>query len=121
MAAVITRACVESARELGLPEAAIPLANAAVILATSPKSNSSHDAYFLAKADVDAGLGRNIPEHLRSPKFNGYKYPHDFPNHYVEQQYLPSDLLGKTYYTFGSNKTEQAAKAYYDFIRGALK
>ena len=117
MAAVITRACTESAKEIGLPEAAIPLANAAVILATAPKSNSSHNAYFAAKEDLDAGKGIEIPLHLQSPGFVGYKYPHDYENSYVEQQYLPSDIKDKKYYVFGNNKTEQAAKAYYDMIR----
>ena len=88
MAASITRACCESAKELGMPEAAIPLSNATVLLATSPKSNSAHDAYYAALADVEKGLGRNIPKHLQSPLFKGYKYPHAYPNHYVEQQYL---------------------------------
>ena len=117
LASVIVRACTESARELGLPEAAIPLANAAIMLATAPKSNSAYLAYHAAREDVDAGRGQNIPEHLRSPLFSGYKYPHDYPNHYVEQAYLPEDLRGKQYYTFGENKTEQAARAYYEMIR----
>ena len=117
MAAVITRACTESAKEIGLPEAAIPLANATVILATSPKSNSAHDAYFAAKQDLDAGKGMEIPIHLQSPGFVGYKYPHDYENSYVEQQYLPDDIKEKKYYIFGNNKTEQAAKAYYEMIR----
>ncbi|MBQ9735300.1 MAG: replication-associated recombination protein A [Clostridia bacterium] len=118
LAAVVTRACVESARDLGLPEAAIPLANAACLLATAPKSNAAHDAYFAALKDVEAGRGAEVPSHLQSPLFKGYKYPHAYPNHFVEQQYLPSDLKGKRYYEFGTSKTEQAAKAYYDFIRG---
>ena len=117
MAAVITRACTESAKEIGLPEAAIPLANATVILATAPKSNSAHDAYFAAKQDLDAGKGMEIPTHLQSPGFIGYKYPHDYENSYVEQQYLPGDIKEKKYYIFGNNKTEQAAKAYYEMIR----
>ena len=121
MAAAVTRACTESAKELGLPEAAIPLANAAVMLATAPKSNAAHNAYFAAKADLEAGLGQNIPEHLRSPLFKGYLYPHDYPNHYVAQQYLPDDVKDRVYYTFGENKTEQAAKAYYDYIRASAK
>ena len=121
MAAAVTRACTESAKELGLPEAAIPLANAAVMLATAPKSNAAHNAYFAAKADLEAGLGQNIPEHLRSPLFKGYLYPHDYPNHYVSQQYLPDDVKDRVYYTFGENKTEQAAKAYYDYIRASAK
>ena len=117
MAAVIVRACTESARELGLPEAAIPLANAAVMLATAPKSNSAYLAYHAAREDVDAGRGQILPEHLRGPLFRGYLYPHDYPGHYVEQTYLPEDLAGKKYYTFGENKTEQAARAYYEMIR----
>ncbi len=117
MAAVIVRACTESARELGLPEAAIPLANAAIVLATAPKSNSTYAAYHAAREDVDAGRGQIIPEHLQSPLFRGYLYPHDYPNHYVEQAYLPEDLRGKHYYSFGENKTEQAARAYYEMIR----
>ena len=118
MAAVIVRACVESARELGLPEARLPLANAAVILATAPKSNSAHDAINAAIEDIHKGLGSDIPTHLRSPQFRGYKYPHDYPDHYVKQDYLPADLRGKRYYTFGENKTEQAASAYWQRIKG---
>ena len=117
LAPVIVRACTESARELGLPEAAIPLANAAIMLATSPKSNSTYQALHAARADVDAGRGQVIPEHLRSPLFSGYLYPHDYPNHYVEQTYLPEDLAGKKYFSFGASKAEQAAKTYYELIR----
>ncbi len=117
MAAVITRACVESAKELGLPEARIPLANAAVMLATAPKSNSAYNAINSASADIERGMGAEIPEHLRSPKFKGYKYPHEFPNHWVKQQYLPDDLVGRKYYEYAENKTEQAAKQYWDKIR----
>ena len=118
MAAVIARACVESARELGLPEARLPLANAAVILATAPKSNSAHDAINAAIEDIHKGLGSDIPTHLRSPQFRGYKYPHDYPDHYVKQDYLPADLRGRRYYEFGENKTEQAARAYWQKIKG---
>ena len=118
MAAVITRACVESARELGLPEARIPLANAAVMLATAPKSNSAYLAFDAAAADIRAGKGTEVPLHLRSPQFKGYKYPHDYPGHYVEQQYLPDDLAGARYYSFGDNKTEQTAKQYWENIKG---
>jgi putative ATPase len=117
MAAAITYACVESAKAVGMPEAVLPLANATCILATSPKSNSSYMAYHLAKEDMDKGLGKDIPEHLKSPNFTGYLYPHEYENNYVIQDYLPSDLVGKHYYKFGTNKTEQAAKAYYDMIR----
>ncbi len=117
-AAAITRACCESAKELGMPEAAIPLANAAILLATSPKSNSAHDAYFAALADVEAGCGREVPKHLQSPLFKGYKYPHDYPAHYVSQQYLPDDIKDKTYYKWGSNKLEDSARQYAEKIKG---
>ena len=116
-AAVVTRACCESAKELGMPEAAIPLANATVLLATSPKSNSAHDAVFAAMADVEKGCGRVVPRHLQSPLFKGYKYPHDYPNHYVEQQYLPDDIKDRKYYQWGSNKLEDAARQYAEKIK----
>ncbi len=116
-AAVVTRACCESAKELGMPEAAIPLANATVLLATSPKSNSSHNAYYAALADVEAGCGRVVPKHLQSPLFKGYKYPHDYPYHYVRQQYLPDDIKDKVYYHAGSNKLEDAARQYAEKIK----
>lgn len=115
-AASLAYACTESARSLGLPEAAIPLANIVTILATAPKSNSSYLAFHAASDDISKGLGQNIPKHLQSPNFEGYLYPHDYENNYVKQDYLPSDLKGKCYYEFGNNKTEQAAKAYRDFI-----
>ena len=114
MAAVIVRACVESARELGLPEARIPLANAAVMLATAPKSNTAYCALDAAAADIRSGKGTEMPLHLRSPLFKGYKYAHDYTYDYVKQQYLPDDLVGRHYYEYGDNKTEQAAKAYRD-------
>ena len=121
LAAVITHSLTESAKEIGLPEAAIPLANAVCILATSPKSNSSYMAYHKACEDIEKGMGTEIPLHLKSPLFTGYKYPHDYENHYVKQDYLPKDLVGRKYYVFGNNKTEQAAKAYFDFITSAAK
>ncbi len=117
MAAVITRACVESAKDLGLPEGAIPLANAVVMLATAPKSNTAYAGYFAALGDVERGRGLDLPKHMRGPAFEGYLYPHDFPHDYVEQQYLPTDLVGTHYYRFGDNKTEQLARQYYDMIR----
>ncbi len=117
LAGVVVRACVESARELGLPEARLPLAEAAVLLATAPKSNSAHDAINAAAADIAAGKGQTVPTHLRSPKFVGYKYPHDYPNHWVKQQYLPDDLIGAHYYEYGPNKTEQASKQYWEKIK----
>lgn len=117
MAAVIVKACVDSARELGLPEGRIPLANAAVMLATAPKSNSAYEALAKASAAISSGKGQNVPTHLRSPNFTGYKYPHDYPDHYVAQQYLPDDLKNEKFYNWGENKTEQAAKAYWEKIK----
>ncbi len=118
MAAVVTRACCESAKELGMPEARIPLANAAILLATSPKSNSAYMAINAAAADIENGAGRNIPAHLQSPLFKGYRYPHDYPNHYVRQQYLPDDLKDKHYYEWGDNKMEQAARSFAEKLKG---
>ena len=120
-AASLAYACCESAKAIGMPEAALPLANIVVILATAPKSNTAYLAYHAACEDIAAGLGTVIPEHLRSPQFEGYKYPHDYENDYVEQSYLPADLTGRHYYKFGTNKTEQLAKSYYDFIRSNCK
>lgn len=126
MAAAVVRSCVESARELGLPEARIPLANAALLLATSPKSNSAEMGIIAATEAVSAGKGTAFPRCLQNVHFDGensaqkgqnYKYPHDYPNHYVQQQYLPDDLKYARFYTYGENKTEQAAKAYWDKIK----
>ncbi len=129
MAAAVTQACVTSARELGLPEARIPLAHAAILLATAPKSNSAYMAIGRAAEDLHAGKGQKIPDHLRDSHYagaealghgDGYRYPHDFPNHYTPQGYLPHDLASARYYEYGENKTEQAAKQYAEKI-GALK
>ena len=117
LAATVTRACVESAKELGMPEARLPLANAAIMLATAPKSNSAHDAILAATADVQAGMGIKPPPHLQSPLYKGYKYPHDFENHYITQQYLPNDLKGKTYYRFGQNRQESSSEQYWRAIK----
>lgn len=119
MAAVLTYACCESAKAVGMPEACLPLANAVITLATAPKSNGA-TAIHAAQADVRAGRGTEIPEHLRSPFFKGYKYPHDYPNHYTPQRYMPLDLGDTKYYSYGDNKTEQAAKAYWDAIKGTF-
>ena len=116
-AAVVTRACCESAKELGMPEARIPLAHAAILLATSPKSNSAESAIDAAMADVENGMGRVVPTHLQSPLFKGYRYPHDYPNHYVRQQYLPDDLKDRCYYRYGDNKMEDAARLYGEKIK----
>jgi len=118
LAAAVTRACCESAKEMGMPEARIPLANAAIMLATAPKSNSAEAAIDAALADIEAGRGRIVPPHLQSPLFKGYKYPHDYKNHYVEQQYLPDDLKDRKYYSFGQNKNEDAARIYWEKIKG---
>ena len=117
LAAVVTRAACESAKEIGMPEARIPLANAALMLATAPKSNSAETAIDAAMADAEAGLGRILPSHLQSPLFKGYKYPHDYEGHYVKQQYLPDDLKGRQYYFYGDNKTEAVAKDYWERIK----
>ena len=120
LAVSVTYAACQSARELGLPEARIPLANAAILLATAPKSNAAETAIDAAMADAEAGLGRNVPRHLQSPLYKGYKYPHSYPNHYVKQQYLPDDIKDKQYYFYGDNKTEQAARDYAEKI-GSIK
>ena len=117
-AAAIVRACVESAKDLGMPEASIPLSNAAVMLATAPKSNTAHIAYEAAKEAIAAGKGQSLPPYLRpSNRYEGYRYPHDYPGAWVEQQYLPDDLAGTEFYRFGENKTEQAAKAYWEKVK----
>ncbi len=118
MAAILTRSCCESAKELGIPEAQIPLANAVITLATAPKSNAAETAILAANEAVKAGRGVQIPLHLQSPLYKGYKYPHDYENHYVAQQYLPTDLLGTRFYQPGPNKTEQAAAEYWKKIKG---
>ena len=118
IAATVTDSCVNSALRLGLPEAAIPLSHAALLLATAPKSNSAHIAYEAALADVRAGKGRNFPKILRQVNnFDGYKYPHDYPNHYVNQKYLPDDLKGVKYFEYGTSKNEIAAKDYWNNIK----
>ena len=121
----IVNACVDMAFKLGMPEAAIPLADATVLMATSPKSNSAYLALHEAMADVKDGKGRGFPRHLQNmhadsysmEREQGYLYPHDYPNHWVQQQYLPDDLAGKQYYTYGPNKLEQSAKQYWDAIK----
>ncbi len=121
----IVKACVDAANMLGMPEARIPLGDAAVLMATSPKSNSGHIALDMALADVRKGKGGTFPRHLQNvhadsytmEREQGYLYPHDFPNHWVRQQYLPDDLVGTTYYEYGPNKLEQSAKKYWDEIK----
>ena len=118
----IVRACVESARELGMPEARLPLADAAILMATLPKSNTGHNAINDAMEAVTKGMGQNLPANLRPVNnFSGYKYPHDFPLSYVEQQYLPDDLKDTVFYKYGNNKTEQSAKQYWQNIKEQCK
>ncbi|MDO4810372.1 MAG: replication-associated recombination protein A [Eubacteriales bacterium] len=124
-AIVVTKACVDAALQIGLPEARLPLAEAAVLLATAPKSNSAHNAIVAAMADIEAGKVGQIPRHLQNVhadsagtgKVAAYKYPHNYPNHYVKQRYLPESLGDTSYYEYGENKTEQAAKRYWDGIK----
>ena len=125
-AIAITKACVDTALQVGLPEARLPLAEAAILLATAPKSNSAHDAINAAMADIAKGRIGEIPRHLKnvhadsagSDKAPAYLYPHDFPHHYVKQRYLPESLGDTVYYEYGENKTEQAAKRYWQEIKG---
>jgi len=122
----IVKSCVDMALMLGMPEARIPLGDAAVLMATSPKSNSGHIALDMALADVRKGLGGDFPRHLQNihadtytmEREQGYLYPHDFPGHWVKQQYLPDGLKDARYYEYGPNKVEQAAKQYWDAIKG---
>ena len=121
----IVHSCVEMALKLGMPEARIPLGDAAVLMATSPKSNSAHLAFDAAWKDVKKGKTGDFPRHLQNmhadsytmEREQGYLYPHDFPNHWVQQQYLPDALVGTRYYEYGPNKLEQAAKAYWEAIK----
>lgn len=125
-AIAITKACVDAAVQLGLPEARLPLAEAAILLATAPKSNTAHNAIIAAMGDVAKGKTGDIPRclqnvHADTTGFDNkqhYKYPHDYPNRWVEQQYLPDALQGVRYYQWGENKTEQAARAYWEKIKG---
>ena len=124
-AALIVKALVDNALQLGLPEARLPLAQAAVLLATAPKSNSVYQGIAAAMADVKAGRTGDIPRELQNvhadsaglEREQGYLYPHDFPGHWVRQQYLPDELKHRTYYQYGDNKTEQAARRYWEEIK----
>ena len=121
----IVNACVDMALKLGMPEARIPLGDAAILMATSPKSNSGHVALDAALEDVRRGRGGDFPRHLQNvhadtytmEREQGYRYPHDYPGHWVQQQYLPDELVGTRYYEYGPNKLEQAAKQYWDQVR----
>ena len=121
----IVNACVDMALKLGMPEAQLPLADAAVLMATSPKSNSAYLAIDAALDDVRKGKSGDFPRHLQNvhadtytmEREQGYLYPHNYPNHWVKQQYLPDELAGTRYYEYGPNKLEQAAKQYWDSIK----
>ncbi len=130
MAAVITKACVDSALQLGLPEARLPIAEAIILLATSPKSNSAEAAIDAAIADLQDCDALDFPRHLQNKHYDGkgaevvgqhYLYPHDFPNHYVRQQYMPDALNGHIYYKFGDNKQEQSAYQYRQKLLDEIK
>jgi len=126
MAIVVTKACVDAALQVGLPEARLPLAEAAILLATAPKSNTAHNAIIAAMADLKKGKTGEIPRQLQNVHADTtgfdnqqhYLYPHDFPHRWVDQQYLPDALKHVTYYEWGDNKTEQAARAYWEKIKG---
>ena len=122
----IVKACVDSALQLGMPEARLPLANPTILIATAPKSNSAYLAVDTAMMDIDQGKGATVPRNLQNTHFDGkdakvkgqhYLYPHDFENHYVEQQYLPDDLKKRKYYIPQENKNEQTFKEYWDKIK----
>lgn len=126
-AALIVKSLVDSARELGFPEARIPLAEATILLATSPKSNTAYLAIDAALRDLEDKSIDEIPMHLRDSHYSGaakmgrgieYKYPHAYPNHYVEQQYLPINLRKVRYYEYGENKFEKATRDYWIKIKG---
>ena len=122
----IVKSCVDMALMTGMPEARIPLGDAAVLMATSPKSNTGHIALDAALQDIRKGKGGDFPRHLQNvhadtytmEREQGYKYPHDYPNHWVKQQYLPDELKDAKYYEYGPNKVEQLAKQYWDAIKG---
>ena len=121
----IVNACVDMALKIGMPEARIPLGDAAVLMATSPKSNSAYTALDAALADVRKGKTGDFPRHLQNvhadsytmEREQGYLYPHNYPGHWVRQQYLPDELVGTHYYVYAENKLEQAAKQYWERIK----
>ena len=129
LAIVVVKSCVDAALQLGMPEAQIPLAEAVVLMATAPKSNSANEAIQAAMADIRAGRSGDIPRQLQNvhadgtgfEREQGYLYPHAYPGHWVAQQYLPDALVGTTYYHYDDNKTEQAARMYWDNIKNRSK
>ena len=122
----IVKAAMDAAMQVGLPEACLPLADAVVLVATAPKSNSAHNAVLAAMEDVRQGRSGPIPRQLQNKHFDGedsqrkgqfYLYPHDFPDHWTQQQYLPDILKDTVYYIPGDNKNEQAFAAYWNKIK----
>ena len=125
----IVKACVDSALQLGLPEGRLPLAEACILLATAPKSNSVVMAIDAAVKDVRAGISGDLPREMQNvhadgtgfERDQGYRYPHDYPHHWVKQQYLPDELKDRVYYHYGDNKTEEAARRYWEAIMKGAK
>jgi len=126
MAVTIVKSCVDCAMQLGFPEARIPLSQAVILLATAPKSNSACTAIDLALADISSVGAGEIPSALRDSHYKGaqklgrgegYKYPHNYPNHYTKQQYLPNSLKDSKYYSPQDNKFEDNIKEYWDKIK----
>ncbi|MGN0503734.1 MAG: replication-associated recombination protein A [Ruminococcus sp.] len=124
----IVKSCVDIAQAVGLPEAKIPLADAVVMVSTAPKSNSAYLGIFKATKDIKEGKSGSVPRTLQNKHYDGadnknpgqfYKYPHDFPDHYVPQQYLPDNIKGAVYYEFGDNKNEQSFKAYWEKVKNS--
>lgn len=122
----VVKSCVDIAFAVGLPEARIPLADAVIMVCNAPKSNSAYNAINKAIADVKSGNSGPVPRTLQNMHYDGednqnkgqfYKYPHDYPNHYVAQQYLPDAVKSRVYYEYGDNKSEQAYKAYWSKIK----
>jgi putative ATPase len=125
-AVTIAKSCVDIALQVGLPEAQLPLAEAVILLATAPKSNSAANAIGAAMSDIANGKNGDIPNHLKDAHYSGagklgrgieYKYPHSYPNHYIKQQYLPDTIKDARYYEYGPNKVEQASKKYWEEIK----
>ena len=123
----IVKACIDAALQVGLPEARIPLADAVILVSTAPKSNSGNAAVDKALADIRAGKTGDVPIHLKDSHYKGaqklgrgidYKYAQNYENHWVKQQYLPDEIKNAKYYEYGDNKVEQAAKKYWDAIKG---
>ena len=123
----IVKSCVDIALQVGMPEARIPLADAVIMVCNAPKSNSAYNAINAATADINKGLIGDIPRQLQNMHYDGednqnkgqfYLYPHNYPNHYVKQQYLPNVVKDREYYKYGDNKNEQAFKAYWEKIKG---